>query len=65
MWIQKKGIEPLISVYLCFHYKATDSALFILRTANIILIAEETGGGEESGEKIGEKMSENLIKNVD
>lgn len=55
----------MISVYLCFHYKATYSALFILRKANIILIAGETGGGEESGEKIGEKMSENLIKNVD
>lgn len=53
--IQKKGAEPLISVYLFFHYKATYSALFIHCTANIIHIAGEPGGGEESGE-IGRKV---------
>ena len=66
--IWKKGAEPLISVYLCFHYKATYSALFIRRIANIIRIAGEAGGGEESGENGGErsgKMLEDLIKNVD
>lgn len=58
----------MISVYLCFHYKATYSALFIRRTANIIRVAGEAGGGEESGEngwKVVEKMYEDLIKNVD
>lgn len=40
----------MISVYQYFHYKATYSALFIHHAADIIHIAGEAGGGEESGE---------------
>lgn len=59
----KKKAEPLISVYLCFHYKATYSALFIHRIANIIRIAGDAvlwEWMESSG-----KIYKDLTKNVD
>lgn len=53
--------EPLISVYLCFYYQATYSALFIHSTANIIHIAGKAGGGEESGENGRKVVEKNVL----
>lgn len=59
----KKKAQPLISVYLCLHYKAPYSGLFIHRIANIIRIAGESALWERM-ESSG-KMYKDLTKNMD